>query len=211
MTVRFWQIIGFICMLLVARGSGQTTQPSTQSPQTPWNDYVNRIATVLVENPGSASLSQLIADDVSVRQFGSAEVESRYRLQQKTTGMVAIATRAYAWPIATLASDLAGDLRDCDALPEPVRKQFIPRDDADTTRANSVAQQWISGVLQPAAGDYVGVIVFWEKPPPTGSLVLSSNSENKQPVFVLVKGQKTDDDQFRITQVAYGDARQALN
>jgi hypothetical protein len=208
MTVRYWQIIGFICVLFVARGSGQTTQPAAPSP---WTDLVNKVGTLLIEEPASGSLTELIPDDVPIRQFNSTEIESRYRLQQKTGGMIVVATRGYSWPSVTLASDLSTDLQNCEALPEPIRKQFTPRDDAGMVRANSVAQQWISGVLQPTTGQCVAILVLWEHPPAAGSVVLSGPSENKQPLMILIKGQKIDEDQFRITQISYGDVRQALN
>jgi len=55
---------------------------------------------------------------------------------------------------------------------------------------------------------------MWEPPPPinTTSLILgAAPQEPAQPFFVLVKGMKSDDGQFHVTQVAYGDVKQALN
>jgi len=207
MTVRYWQIIGFICVLLVARGRGQTTQPT--SP-TSWNEIISKVGELLIADPTPSSITDLVPDDVQIRQFGG-EAESRYRLQQKASGMVVVSAHGYAWPGVTFASDLATDLRDSESLPQNIRKQFMPRDDADAARANSVAEQWIGGVLHPTNGQYVAVLVLWDHPPQPGSLLLGSTPENKQPIFVLLKGQKTGEDQFRIVQITYGDSRQALN
>ena len=207
MAVRFWQIVGFLMMLLMASTSAQTAPPPV--PQG-WSDLVSKIGSMLCEDPAPAALSDSISDDVPIRELSSSGVQSRYRLQEKTAGTTIISTHAYAWPAATIASDLAADVKQFEALPEPLRKQFVLNDDSNASHANNTAQQWIGALLQPASGQYVAVILLWQTPAATGN-VASSNAETKQPLFVLIKGTKGDDDQFRITQIAYGDADQALN
>src|SRR6478752_6134095 len=88
-----------------------------------------------------------------------------------------------------------------DVLPPDVRKQFTSRDEADTKRANTTAQQWIFSLLQPAPTQTVGVIVLWPTQPTigvtsfgtssTGNAQAAQDSTTQQPIFVLVKGTKT--------------------
>ena len=194
--------------MLLAKSSAQTTQP--YAPQA-WSDLVNKVANQLTEEPAPASLRELISDDLPIREFDSNSAQSRYRLQERTSRMKIISTHTYTWPATSIAADLATDMHDNEALPEPVRKQFTPRDDSDMVRANGVAQQWISGVLQPANGDCIAVVLMWEHPATTGNPTQTLAPEAKQPLFVLLKAAKIDDDQYRIAQIAYGDAHQALN
>jgi hypothetical protein len=100
------------------------------------------------------------------------------------------------------AADLAADVRASNSMPDDLRRQFIPKDDAATKRANMTSQQWVGALLHPENDQFVGVIVL---------CVSAPTSEAKPPVFVLIKGKKIEDDQFRITQLVFGDARQALN
>jgi hypothetical protein len=214
MAVRFWQIVGFLAMLLVASTSGQSTSTPTTAPVPQgWSDLVGKVSSMLCEDPTPPALSDTISDDVPIRELNSSGIQSRYRLQEKTAGMTIISAHAYAWPAATIASDLAADIKQFDSFPEPLRKQFALRDDANSSKANTVAQQWLGGVLQPANGQYVAVILLWRQPAATaaGSITLNSTTEARQPLFVLIKGTRSDDDQFHVTQIAYGDADQALN
>jgi hypothetical protein len=208
MAVRFWQIVGFLLMLLMASTSGQTTPPAV--PQG-WSDLVGKVSSMLCEDPAPAALSDSITDDVSIRELSSSGIQSRYRLQEKTAGTTIISAHAYAWPAATIASDLAADIKQYDSLPDPLRKQFALPDDSSANRANTVAAQWLGNLLRPADGQNVAVILVWHQPPPAGSIATNPTAESKPPLFILIKGIKGSDDQFRITQIAYGDADQALN
>jgi hypothetical protein len=216
MAVRFWQIVGFLVMLLIASTSGQTTPNAPATPSTlpvpqGWSDLVGKVSSLLCEDPAPPALSDSISDDIPIRELNSTGMQSRYRLQEKTASTTIVAAHAYAWPAPTVASDLAADIKQFDALPEPLRKQFALRDDTDSAKANTVAQQWLGGVLRPGNGQFVAVILLWHPPTTTGNATLNSTTEPKLPLFVLIKGAKGDDDQFHITQIAYGDADQALN
>jgi hypothetical protein len=209
MAVRFWQIVGFLLMLLLASTSGQTTPPAV--PQG-WNDLIAKVSSMLCEDPAPASLSDAISDDVTIRELNSSGIQSRYRLQEKTAGTTIISSHAYTWPAAaTIASDLAADIKQVDALPDPLRKQFSLPDDSSANHANLVAIQWLGNLLRPADGQEVAVILVWHQPPAAGSVATNFANESKPPLFVLIKGAKGSDDQFHITQIAYGDADQALN
>jgi hypothetical protein len=60
----------------------------------------------------------------------------------------------------------------------------------------------------------VGLIVFWEPQPLVASILpeIVPPTAPGQPLFILFKGQRTaDDGRYQLTQIIYGDARQALN
>ncbi len=200
-----------ILLAFASRAWSQTTQPVPDE----WGQLVNVLARGLVgESDAQSSLNAVVTDDVSVRRFGSSDADSASRMQQMTDGLAVLAARAYVWSAESVASDVTADFRAYAGLPESIRRQFIPRDDSDLKHCNAVAQLWINAVLHPISGDLVGVIVLWEPPPPvtTTSLLLgAAPPEIKQPYFVLVKGSRGDDGQIRVTQIVYGDARQALN
>ena len=182
-----------------------------------WSDQVALLARTLVSDSDDPSadaerLARLLSPDLTVRQMGSIGNESAARLRQLTVGLMPIATRAYTWPATTIASDLAQDLGKCDSLPQAIRGQFCPRDDAQARRFNQVASQWMVNVLQPQPGQLVGVIVLWEPLPPiTTTLLLGTTPVPKQPLFVMVKAIAAEDGTFRITHLVYGDVRQALS
>jgi hypothetical protein len=148
-------------------------------------------------------------------RFSSNDPESRYSLRQQTGGLTVVSARSYSWPMETFASDLTTDLHNCEAMSDAVRQNYTPRDGTETKRANTVAQQWAGALLHPTDGEFVAVIFLWQAPPPLAtSLLLNSAAvpvEEKPPVFILVKGTKIEDDQVRITQLVFGDAKQALN
>ncbi|HEY1629245.1 MAG TPA: hypothetical protein VGF52_05265, partial [Tepidisphaeraceae bacterium] len=167
-------------MLLVASTSGQSTSTPTTAPVPQgWSDLVGKVSSMLCEDPTPPALSDTISDDVPIRELNSSGIQSRYRLQEKTAGMTIISAHSYAWPAATIASDLAADIKQFDSFPEPLRKQFALRDDANSSKANTVAQQWLGGVLQPANGQYVAVILLWRQPAATaaGSVTFNSTTE----------------------------------
>ena len=242
--VRVTCVAAGLCALIpMARALGQTTQPAGPAPTaasalassaapSAWVQIVTDLTDALVSDTSSTStanaLEKLLPDDVKICQFGSADPDTRDRLHQQTAGLSLVAARAYPWPAETIASDLGSDIQNCDALPEELRKEFVPRSDDDARHANVTAQQWVFNLLQPAPGQVVGVIVVWETTPgvnPDSLTILSTpnsaaaspppQTENyKHPVFLLIKGAKISDaggGKFKITQICYGDVRRALN
>ena len=200
--------------LTVAQQKPATAAPATQPAPDEWGQMIGLVARGLSGDADAAlALQSIIPDGVPIRHFGVSELESRTKMKEQTDGLKSLVECAYVWPIETAASDLAADFRDRESLPDAVRRQFLARDE-DLKRANAVAQQWIGNMLRPAPGQYLGLIVLWEPPAPvnTTSLILVRGAEEpSQPVFVLIKGMKSEDGQFHVTQVVYGDARQALN
>lgn len=211
MAMRVLYIVIFLCAVLTAKSAGQTTQPSPSA----WNDKITHLAKTLTDELNSAyRLDALIPENALVQQFGSIDTESRYRVQQHASGLMVISVRTYSWPADTVASDLATDVENHDALPETIRRQFLIRDDASRRKANTVAQTWISELLQPAKSQFVAVIMLWEPQPLAVNPLFSipQRTEIKQPLLILVKGEKdprTDD--IVITHLCYGDVRRALH
>jgi len=255
--VRVTYVTVFLCALLpAARALGQTTQPApaalkspvavaAAAPSTttaaaalassaapaPWVQVVSDLTDALISDTNSTSsanvLEKLLPDEVKICQFGSPDADTRERLHQQTARLSLVAARAYPWPAETIASDLGSDIQNCDAIPEELRKEFVPRSDDDAKHANITAQQWVFNLLQPAPGQMIGVIVVWDTDSglnPDSLTVLSTpnaaaapapaqNENYKHPIFVLVKGTKVSDangGKFKITQICYGDARRAL-
>jgi hypothetical protein len=222
-STRFLSII----MLVVAVGfftaRAQTTQPAEQpadadlpaaSTTFTWNETVQSLATLLTAaDADAAAVSSLIPDRSPITRFGSTEMEARVHLRNQTEGLMIVSARGYSWPAAQIATDLAEDVSKCEAMSDRLREQYMPPDDAGGRRANTVAQQWIQSVLDPAPGQMVALIMLWDPPPsPTASLLLGNPTppEVRQPLLILLKGEKGDDGQHRIVKVAFGDARQAL-
>jgi hypothetical protein len=188
--------------------SAQTTQPAPQA----WGDSVQSLAQALPAESGAGAVSSIIPDEAQVRELGGSQNETRYRLQQRADGMKVISARAYVGVVETEASDLATDFKGLDNLPAALKRQYIPRDDAETKKANAVARAWINSVLNPAPGDLVAVIVLWEPSQSlTGNLLApDAPPEVKEPLFVLIKARQSENGDVKVTQVAFGDARQAL-
>lgn len=214
---RIYVIVFFAAISWWTRGvAGQTTQPSGGPALAKWQQTVAGIADALTsEARNTAPIATVISDGVAIQKFGSRELDSSYRLQQQTIGMTIVSAHAYTWPVPNIASNMANDVRDCECLPGAIQKQFIPRDDADARRANTTAAQWVQGVLQPGTSDLIAVLVLWEPQPLATNPLFGDKQpeELHQPMFVLIKAQRIpdSDDDFRITQISYGDVREALN
>lgn len=210
-------MVRLICVVILAQVSVTRAQaPATQPAPPEWGQIVGIVARGLAGNADVASTVQaLIPDEVPIRRFGSTELLNREKMQQHTEGLSVVSSRAYVWAAETIATDLAADMKASDAFPDTLRQHFVPRDASDVKRANSIAQLWVNSILRPAPGQLVAVVILCEPPPPvtTTSLLLGTNglSEVKQPIFVMIKGMRTDNGDYHITQIAFGDAQQALN
>jgi hypothetical protein len=125
-----------------------------------------------------------------------------------------ISARAYAWPSETIATDLGADISACELMPQAMRRQYAPRDDADARRSNQIAKQWIGSVLQPTSDSFIAVLVLWEPPPIVSQTFMigsAPTTEPNPPVIVLLRGEKDESGNVRITRIAYGNVKEALN
>lgn len=203
-------IAGLFTLSLAAAATAQTTQPAPSN----WNDTVQALShALIVEEPGTAAVSSVIPDDIPIHELDGNTIETRYRLKLRSEGLSILSLRVYSRTAATFATDLAADITAADQAPIDLRRQFVPKDAPETKRCNSVAQQWIDSVLDPSPDDLIAVVVLWEPPPPVSATMLLASlptAEPKQPFFILIKGKQDAQGQLQITQISFGDARQAL-
>lgn len=203
-----WIMALAVFALSLMPAAAQTTQPAPHA----WIQDVNRLAEAMVSDDGAASLETMVPDDALIRRFNSTEAETCRQLHQQTGGLIVVSARAYDWPAEGVAANLAADVRDCQRLPESIRRQFVPKDDNDAKRANATAQQWLAATLRPQPGQLVALVMLWEPQSLTASLLTGSPAgEPKQPIFIMIKAHRTTEEEYHITQIAYGDVGQALN
>lgn len=201
--------VAFIASFVVSKSLAQTTRPAPEN----WGANIQTLAKAMGDESGAADAAMLISDDAQIREFGSNQNDTRYRLLQRTGGLSVISARVYSGAIETAASDLGEDLKACDAMPANMKKQFTPRDEIEAKKANAVAKQWIGGLLNPAAGELVAVIVLWQPPVVinTANVLLGTpDQELKEPLFVIIRGKQLPNGDMKIAQIAFGDARQAM-
>lgn len=205
------QWLGILVTLLILLGNARAAAQTTQPAPATWGQAVQAIAVSIVNNELDKVITSIAADDLPVREFGISRNETRQRLTQRAEGMQCLVNRAYIWNATTIASDMASDLKACETIPPSLRNPFIPRDDTDAKKANSTAQHWVGSILEPAAGDLVAVLMFWEPPQATSTISLGNPPpEPKQPLFVFIKGKMKEDGDIKITLISFGDSKQAL-
>jgi hypothetical protein len=206
------RVVIIAAMVVAFRAGGapaQTTQPAPAA----WGLTIINLAQALTAESGAAQTSAILGDDAVVRQFGGTQNRDRYFLLDRTEKLTVISARAYTWPAETLAADLAADCKASENLPLTLRRRYMPRDEAEMKRANTVARQWMVSSLDPSGSDLVAMIVLWEAPPPvTNSLMLGTApvTEFKHPLFILIKGRQNVNGDIQISQILFGDASQAL-
>jgi hypothetical protein len=125
-----------------------------------------------------------------------------------------ISARAFAWPSETVATDMGADIVASDLMPQAMRQQYAPRGESDARRSNQIARQWIAGVLQPTSSSFIAVLVLWEPPPMVAQTFMIGSappSEPNPPVIILLRGEKDESGDVRITRIAYGNVKEALN
>lgn len=142
-----------------------TTRPS--KPSAAWAATLSAFADALANGNASSEavepvFTKFVAPDVAVREFNRTQRSSLVALRERTLGETLIVSRCYSITPSTLASDIAGDVRDA-TLPDLVKRRLTPADGADLKRANSVAAKWISTALMTSGNDPIGVMVFWQK------------------------------------------------
>jgi hypothetical protein len=191
-------MIGFLMYWGGARLTAQTTQPASA-----WSTTVMALANALVDQTDDSTLCSLVSEDTLIRQFNRTVRETPMSLHQQFAGMSVLAARGYPGVPEELASDLAADFKGAE-LPETIKRKLIAADDADTRRANTTAAKWITMTLEPSEGEPVGVIVLWQ-PEQRDSSTDENAPPAALPMFVLVRGERTGRDSFRIRQIHYGD------
>lgn len=198
MTFRPSRIVGsllLICALLCAPGGAeaQTTRPAPT-----WDRNVAQLADAAC-GKDLKTLSALLANGPVIRNFASEELQPPERLLGATTGLLALGVHAYPRVPATLATDMAADVRNAADIPEHVRERMVPADEEAEKRSNETAAQWLVQALKPAKDQPVAVIMLWRQ-----DKTDTYTSKTSRPVFLLVKGQLVDG-QYVFRQLVYGD------
>lgn len=174
------------------------TSDTRDTRETPWPGLVRQFADALAT--GQKATSRELLGAAKVRRFDSTDDEAPDRLQARAASSTRVAVHGYFHPALSMAADLAADLKAATAVPEEIRKRLIPGDDDQMKRANATAVQWTADVLRVSNDQPVGIIVLWCEDP--GIPGLASPPEL---VFILLRGEQSGKDQFRISQVVYGD------
>ena len=200
------------------RSSGQTTQPvtTTTSPAsapapeetttTPdpsrdpgWVQTIERLAGQL-SGQDLGAIRHTLDRDTAIRKFSSDATVTPERLLASTMQAKLLGAHAYPQVPQTLASDLGSDFRNAgEVVPQQVRDDMTPPDEAAAKRANETAAAWVTQVLQPRKDQPVGVIVFW----PTETR-LPGDTSARRAIFVLIKGHAANG-AYAVERVAFGD------
>ena len=197
-----------VVLLAVSLGAtaagGQTTQPAGA----PWPKLVKALAQALISADRSA-LDTLVDDRVLICRFDGTIAEPSIRLKERAAKATLVGAHGYMHPPLVMAADIAADFKNCPSIPDEVKRHMIPEDDAEMQRANATAVQWVTEMLQITTNQPVGVIVLWCAPSASGAA--TGTSDQPQTVFLLIKGQETAPDQFRLRQIVYGHPQQNRN
>jgi hypothetical protein len=185
-------------LVLSTSVSAQTTQPAQATP-VGWQDTVRQLADRLIGTDAPALNAALTPPPV-IRSFTSDTLQSPDRLLGVTSGAIVIGVHAYSIMPTTLASDLAADFKEAaNKIPEAARSQMAILDPSGERRANEIAAQWLTQVLQPARDQAVGVIVLWPE-----ARRLALNGPVRRATFVLVKAQFVNG-RYVLVQITVGD------
>jgi len=189
-----------VALTYVARA--QTTKPA----RVPWPELVARLADALVEERDEASVSNLLSG-AGIRRFDRAESEDVSAFRSALQGTLVVAAHGYLGVPNSLASDLAVDFQNSPVVPEEIRSELVPQDDAHAKRANITAAQWVHNSIQPATVQPVGVIALLRREPVDSA---NSSLDAYTLKFVLLKAEYHSGGQLRITHVVYGDTRHII-
>ena len=174
--------------------SASTSVVETDRPD--WATVVDQLSQALVEDDARGVLS-LITSAASLQPFDRSSASGLQTLLACTSGKTLVSARAYDTPGATVASDIAADLRNATDLDVEVRKLLVPESDSQIRRANETALKWLHSELEASAQDPIGVIVLYEKD--------RAARQSRSFKFVLIKGERDAQQTFLVSRVVFGD------
>lgn len=173
----------------------QTTQPA--APAGPSAAPVTWAATVELfarsteqgELPGVIAL---LTGDAQLRSFDAPNLPAAARaMVDAAADWKLLGAHAYDFPPASLAADIANDVKGSELVPEAEKRKLIPLDDAEKARANTTAADWVAQALAARRDQQVGVALYW-------------HMKANRPMFVLMKGHQSGD-AYAINLAVYGD------
>jgi hypothetical protein len=173
--------------------SAQTTRPapSAAAPAPTWQATVELVARATEKGDVPLVVASLVTD-AHVRTFEAPDRASGARaLVDGAAEWKLLGTHTYEFPPTTLASDIAADVKASELVPDADKRKISPMDEAEASRANAIAADWVGQTLAAERDQLVGVAVFW-------------NAKANRPVFILMKGQHAGD-AYGVKLAVYGD------
>ena len=201
-------MVAFCASLVAAQAQPATSRPAATLPAAAlpptWPQAVAKLSDA-VRGKDLTSLAAVLERGPIIRTFGSETLVAPERLLGATTGSTLLGCHAYMHTPATLASDLVEDFKRAGEVSENIRRDMIPGDEPAEKRANEIAAQWVTQVLQPDRNQPVGIIVLWRQDRSD-----TFTSSGTRPLFLVVKGD-LQDGQYVFNQVTFGDPLEAKN
>src|SRR6476469_2790517 len=119
-----------------ALASAQTTRPA--GPPVTWSATVQQMARA-TERADVPLVSATLSRDASLRSFETLDQAAARTLVDAAADWKLLGTHAYEFPPATLAADIAADVKGSDLVPDADKHKIVPIDDAEAARANTTA------------------------------------------------------------------------
>jgi hypothetical protein len=185
--------VAMIALSWGSLASAQTTQPAASAVPAPvtWSGIVEQIA-VATEKGDVPLVVASLTRDATVRSFESPEPAAARTLVDAAAEWKLLGSHAYEYPPASLAVDIAGDVKRSDLVPDADKRKIVPLDEAEAARANSTAADWLARTLGAERNHLVGIAVYWD---------VKAN----RPAFVLMKGLRGGHDAYAVNLAVYGD------
>jgi len=172
----------------------QTTQPAepTAAPApVTWAATVEQFARSTERGELSAVIA-LLTRDAQLRTFEAPDSAAAARaMVDSAADWKLLGAHAYEFPPASLAADIANDVKDSPLVPAADKRKMTPVDETEKARANTTAADWVAQTLGAKRNQPVGAALFW-------------NTRLNRPMFVLMKGQSSDD-AYAVNLAVYGD------
>lgn len=141
---------------------------------------------------GDVPAAERIVGMGAIRAFGSKDASAIHDLCEHLNGATLVVARAYASTPTELAGDLSDDF-ETSPVPKAIKERMVLAEGAPVARANTTAAIWVRQMLNPSAGQAIGVLVLYQPS--------SNDPTNGEILFVLIKFQPTAP---LIAQIVYG-------
>lgn len=188
-----------VFLALAGSAWAQTTKPAEQQ----WVQVVKEFTRAVAAGE-DAAVAPLLSSSLSIRAFDS-RADSLAALMARAGKGQLLGAHADMHEPLSMAAALAADFKTATDVPEQVKRHMVPANDAEMTRANATAVQWLSLELQARSGDPVAVITLWcSRAPDPLPRASDPGAVDMEPIFILLKGEETTSGQFRIKTVVFG-------